>query len=221
MTRPYRLGLRRQGVDRSRARILSSARAVFAGAGFHGAGLEEVALHAGVSRKTVYYQFGSKLGLLEALVTDLEGTAGIPRRVQTIMRGPTKGALRQYFAQVCQFWHRNGDIVRALEGLAATDREVRQVAERHEHARRKRLAGFVDQMAQRGELRKDYPPEMAIDLLWLLSSFSSFDHLTRRSHLSANAAAALLAEAATTVMSRGVRSRNDVSPVPPLEPGAR
>ena len=39
--------------------------------GFHGVGLEDLARRAGVGRKTIYYQFGSKLGLLESLVADL------------------------------------------------------------------------------------------------------------------------------------------------------
>jgi AcrR family transcriptional regulator len=198
--RSYRLGLREVSVDRHRTDMLAAAREVFSEAGYHGAGLEEVALRAGVSRKTVYYQFGSKMGLLEALVRDLESSAELAQHVQAIIEKPARIALREYFVEICAFWQLNQDFVRALNGLGATNADARKVINKHDRARRRRLRILVKLLATRGELRDDSPQERAVDLLWLLSSFGSFDHLVTRSRLTREMAATTLAQAATALL---------------------
>jgi len=198
--RSYRLGLREESVDRHRADILAAAREVFSEAGYHGAGLEEVALRAGISRKTVYYQFGAKMGLLDALVIDLESSAELAQRVQAIIEKPGRIALREYFLEICRFWQLNQDFVRALNGLGATDADARKVINKHDRARRRRLTTLVALLAARGELRKGSYQERAVDLLWLLSSFSSFDHLVTRSRLTPEMAASLLTHTAASYM---------------------
>src|SRR5680860_1321358 len=74
--RTYRLGRRREQVESNRRRIIEAARDLFAEDGFHGVGLEEVARRAGVGRKTIYYQFGSKRDLFQAVVDDLGERGG-------------------------------------------------------------------------------------------------------------------------------------------------
>ena len=70
--RPYRLGQRQAATDETRARILAAARELLAASdGLTGFSIEAVARQADVARMTVYYQFGSKPGLLEALFDDL------------------------------------------------------------------------------------------------------------------------------------------------------
>jgi AcrR family transcriptional regulator len=198
--RNYRMGQREEAVTRHRADILAAAREVFSDAGYHGAGLEEVALRAGLSRKTVYYQFGSKLGLLDALATDLEASAELPGRTQAIMEQPAESGLPELFLEVCHFWERNQAFVRALNGLAAIDADARKVVAKHDLARRRRLAAFVARLSTRHELRDDYPEELAVDLLWLLSSFGSYDFLVQQGHLNLEAAASLLTDAATVLV---------------------
>jgi AcrR family transcriptional regulator len=198
--RPYHLGLRQKSIDRNRAQILRAARAVFSKAGFHGAGLEEVALRAGVSRKTVYYQFGSKMGLLEALVSELETSVAQPGRIQIIIQQSGRRAVLDYFAEVGKFWGRNHEIMRVLHGVAATDADARKVLDRHDLARRKRLTTFVERLARRDELRQNWTSSRAVDLLWLLSSFASFDQLVERSRISVETAARTLAEASLVLL---------------------
>ena len=200
LKRPYRLGSREKSIVRNRAEILRAARAVFSKVGFRGAGLEEVALLAGVSRKTVYYQFGSKMGLLEALVSELETSADLPARVQNIIERFGWSAVRDYFAEIARFWDRNREIMRALHGVAATDADARKVLDRHDLARRKRLTSFIERVARRDELRENWTPKHAVELLWLLSSFASFDQLVERSGLSVETAARVLAETSLVLL---------------------
>lgn len=55
-----------------RERILRSAEAFFSTRGFHGTGLREVALRAGVSLGNIYNHFETKEGLFAALMAELE-----------------------------------------------------------------------------------------------------------------------------------------------------
>src|SRR2546421_9734761 len=74
--RPYRLGQRQVAADESRSRILRAAREQLEKeASFS---LDAVARRADVARMTVYYQFGSRRGLLEALFDDLAARGGVP-----------------------------------------------------------------------------------------------------------------------------------------------
>jgi len=56
---------------------VAAARSLFADAGFHRVSLDETARRADVARATVYHQFGSKLGVLGAVVEDYEQRAGL------------------------------------------------------------------------------------------------------------------------------------------------
>src|SRR6185503_12653301 len=73
--RPYVSGERQRTVDAGRDRILAAAQAVLKRGDIAAVSLEAVALEAGVTRMTVYNQFGSKAGLYEELF-DLIVTRG-------------------------------------------------------------------------------------------------------------------------------------------------
>jgi AcrR family transcriptional regulator len=70
--RPYRLGQRQAAIEPTRTRILSAARALLMSSdGYSRFSIEAVARQADVARMTVYHQFGSKIGFLEALCDSL------------------------------------------------------------------------------------------------------------------------------------------------------
>src|SRR6266566_3442764 len=76
--RPYKLGQRQASTDQTRARILSAARELLMSSqGFSGFSIEAVARQADVARMTIYHQFGSKIGLLEALFDSLATSGGM------------------------------------------------------------------------------------------------------------------------------------------------
>jgi AcrR family transcriptional regulator len=76
--RPYRMERRREATDENRQRILNAARELLAGQeGSTRFSLEEVARRAGVARMTVYYQFGSLVGLLQGLCDSLAMAGGM------------------------------------------------------------------------------------------------------------------------------------------------
>src|SRR5258706_6130339 len=158
------LGKRQGQVEATRRRIIESARALFGDEGFHRVGLEQVADHAGVGRKTIYFQFGSKLGLLEAIVGDMSRRAGVREFVDAalgdddVVRG-----LRQFVAGSCSLWESDAGMVRALLTLAASDADAREIIDRVGAARLNDLRQLTDRANRRGQLQHGWSPARAAD----------------------------------------------------------
>jgi AcrR family transcriptional regulator len=177
---------------------------VFAEQGFHAARLEDVAVRAGITRKTVYNQFGSKFGLLEALLSELEGRTNVGSRIQAALDlGQPDRALRAYFREACRFWSADQAVLRNLLGAAATGVEALHILEGHDLARKRRLTSFVSRLAAQGRLR--VLPQDALEALWFLGSFPAFDHLARRSSLPASKVARILTSFARTLLRQAGR----------------
>ena len=86
--RPYRLGQRQVLTEQTRERILTATRELLMTSdGFSGFSIDAVARQADVARMTVYHQFGSKIGLLEAL-TDVLAAQGGMQQLASAFRQP-------------------------------------------------------------------------------------------------------------------------------------
>jgi len=174
--RPYRLGQRQAAADQTRARIIAAARELLmAGDGFSGFSIEAVARHADVARMTVYYQFGSKVGLLEALCDSLAVSGGMAQMAGAFRRPEPLAALEEYIAVFARFWEADRLVMRRLRALAALDPDFEQVIrardERRHHGLRV-LAGRI--VEQYGHPSPDAFDE-TINVLFTLTSFECFD----------------------------------------------
>ena len=72
--------------EQKRHTVLQSAEELFLTRGFNGTSMDEVAVHAGVSKQTVYNQFANKASLFVEIVQSM--TAQAAKRVQAEMREP-------------------------------------------------------------------------------------------------------------------------------------
>lgn len=189
-------------MDETRRRIIDSARALFADEGFHRVGLEHVAEHAGVGRKTIYFQFGSKLGLLEALVGDMSQRAGVSDFVDAAVADDdvTRG-IRRFVSGSCALWEHDAGICRALLTLSASDADARHVIDQVGTERLADLRRLTTRARRLGRLSREWTPARAADALWLLTSFESYD-LLRRAGKSSREATTLLSDMALRVFER-------------------
>jgi AcrR family transcriptional regulator len=177
--RPYRLGQRQVTTEQTRARILAAAHQLLAApGGIAGFTVEAVARHADVSRMTVYYQFGSKAGLLEALFDQLATTGGLPQGVVAALGQPDPlDALAGYVAAFAGFWAAERLVLRRLRSLAALDPELEQGVRARDARRRKGLGLLAGRLADRyGHPAHDALGE-AVVVLHMLTSFETFDAL--------------------------------------------
>jgi AcrR family transcriptional regulator len=177
--RPYRLGQRQAATEQTRARILAAAHELLAApGGIAGFTVEAVAHQADVSRMTVYYQFGSKAGLLEALFDQLATTGGLPQGVAAALGEPDPlDALAGYIAAFAGFWAAERLVLRRLRSLAALDPDLAQGVRARDARRRKGPELLAGRLAD----RYGHPPPQALAeavvVLHMLTSFETFDAL--------------------------------------------
>ncbi|MFI5062146.1 MAG: TetR/AcrR family transcriptional regulator [Actinomycetales bacterium] len=174
--RSYNLGRRHEQIDQGRRQILDAARALLGEAtSYTDFTVNAVAKRADVARGTVYYQFDSKTGLLEALCDELAqigGLAGLPR---AFANPDPLEALRAFIECFAQFWQVDRDVMRRLRALAALDPDVRTVIESRDERRREGLAVLVARITGATKQPADAPGIDLVSQLLALTSFETFD----------------------------------------------
>jgi AcrR family transcriptional regulator len=176
--RPYRLGQRAAVVAETRTRIIAAARTLLgASASVSGFSIDAVARQAGVARVTVYYQFGSKRGLLEALFDDLAARGGMRRMAEVHALAEPQDALAKLFVVFGTFWATDRVIMRRVRSLAALDPDLEQAVRARDAWRRDHCRAILERLAERyGHPAPDAIVE-AVDVLHTLSSFETYDTL--------------------------------------------
>ena len=176
--RRYELGKRREQIDENRRRVVDAARALLAEATTYTAfTVDAVAKRADVARATVYYQFGSKTGILDALCDTLAEVGGMAEQAQAFTDpDPLKG-LAQFIAAFGRFWAADRVVMRRLRALAALDPEVGAVIAARDQRRRTGLALLIERTARHPASTIAARSEDAVRVLHTLTSFETFDSL--------------------------------------------
>ncbi len=176
--RPYRLGQRQATTEQTRARIIAAARELLvASNGFSGFSIDAVARQADVARMTVYYQFGSKIGLLEALSDSLAAHGGMEQLAAAFSRPDPLDALTEYIAVFGRFWNSDRLVTRRLRALAALDPDFEQVVRARDEWRRGGLRVIVGRLVEKYGRPAPAAFDEAVDVLYTLIGFECFDTL--------------------------------------------
>src|SRR5262245_15703782 len=189
--RPYRMDKRQASRDETRARILEAVRHILSDESSRELSMEAVARRADVSRLTVYYQFGSRAGLLEALYDHL-ATRGKMHRIPDVFQEthlPT--ALTKLVETFVGFWSTDPTVMRRLRAMAALDPEIGNGI-RARDARRPQIAREL--LKRAGSARGKRAPSRETDVaavLGMLTSFETYDALARAGHADDEIIAAL------------------------------
>ncbi len=176
--RSYQLGRRQDAIDQTRARIVAAARDLLgAETGFSGFTIDAVARQADVARMTVYYQFGSKVGLLESLCDSLAAAGGM-RRLGAALDDPDPLAgLAGLVAVFARFWGSARRVTRRLHALAALDADFEAVIHLRNERRRHHLQSLLPRISAQHGLPAPEDLGDAVDTLFTLISFETFDSL--------------------------------------------
>jgi len=175
--RRYQSSIRDAAASRTRERLVDAAAAVLGTAeGIGEFSLATVAKKAGVTRLTVYNQFGSRRALLEAVFDEIAVRGGLIRLGAVMAGSDPNAALSQTITIFCEFWSSGPGALRLLHASGASDPELAEsVGERNER-RRSLLRALVRRIAT------DYrmPPKSQrdlVDTLFALTSFWFFSQL--------------------------------------------
>ena len=142
---PYQLKRRAQSVAQTRQRCIEAARHVIAERGLHRLTLARLPGQTGVSRPTVYQQFGSKLNLIDAVTRDLDQRGGYEQLVGALTIEDPVDSLFTSMRAGYGVYATDPELFRQLYGVAAGDPDVAQLMAMREVGRR----NFVSQLVAR------------------------------------------------------------------------
>jgi AcrR family transcriptional regulator len=186
--KPYESALRAAAAQAKRERVVAAAtQCLREDGGLRDFSLDSVAKAAGVTRLTVYNQFGSRRGLLEAVFDDVATRgrlATIPEALE--LPDPLQG-LDAIVDGFCEFWSSDEAIARLHDAMASDAEFAVALGARHER-RRKLLQALMKRLVPAeapARQRRD-----AIDFAYAMTSFAMFRMLA--SNRSAGAVAELI-----------------------------
>ena len=176
--RPYSMAKREAATGDTRLRILEATRQILADESEVALSMEAIARRADVSRLTIYYQFKSRPGLLEALY-DYLAMRGNMRRMAEVFHEPDPyTALEKLVSVFVGFWSSDRVVIRRLRAMAALDPDVREGIESRDARRHHIAREILKRMAAAG--KKNYDDERRIataDVIAMLTGFAAYDAL--------------------------------------------
>jgi AcrR family transcriptional regulator len=177
-TRRYEQRARAEEAEKTRRRIVDAALERLRDAPTEPVSMERIAAMAGVARSTVYAIFGSRAGLFDAVGVELRERGGYDRLVHASHDEDARAALRGGLRAASEMLAASRDSYRTLHSMAKLDpAAVGGSVHRWEEERARAMARIAAQLHEQGHLRPGVSAEEANDILWVISSFESFDLL--------------------------------------------
>jgi AcrR family transcriptional regulator len=165
--RPYVSAKRAAAAEQTRARIVGAAQRLLDD-GPAQMSMEAVAKAAGVTRLTVYKQFGSRRALLEAVFDDNARRFGFARMAEVLAQADPRQGLRQAIEFLCAFWGANPSFGR-LHDAAAADPEFAEALATRNERRRRLVDTLLSRMPGAMSARRD-----CSDLIFGMTSMAMF-----------------------------------------------
>lgn len=176
--RPYELGKRLEQMDRTRAAVLSVARAHLETGGLRDFSMESLAKAAGVTRQTIHNLFGTRTGVLEALFDHIALDAGMDRMREVMTASEADTMLDGFIAVFSAFWIKNRMLLKRIHGFAAVDPEFGKAILARNERRRGAATRVIERASAHAERLTIEEKREKVAALVALTSFEFFDALT-------------------------------------------
>ena len=166
--RAYRSELRRSQADATRRAVLIAARAAYLRLGYAATTMEAVAQAARVAVPTIYAGFGSKAGLLSAVVADAGSDADIRKlAARAIGEAVPKARLAAAAKVVRTIMQRESAILDVLHQAGDGRPELESARRQVHRQQRDALARVISPLNEQHALRA------GVDLDWAVATFSA------------------------------------------------
>jgi AcrR family transcriptional regulator len=176
--RTYDLGRRQKASEETRVKILEATRALVGGKGDLGDfSMEAVAEKAGVSRMTVYNQFESRTGLLDALADHLAAQAGMYRLREVSGEEDADRAIRKFVDVFVGFWASDRSTLRRMRALGVLFPSLHGGVPGRDAWRLEAASNLVKRHADQLRLSSPAAKQEAAELLSAVTGFDVFDAL--------------------------------------------
>lgn len=167
--------------------MLAAVHELLADGAFHTASVEDIAERAGVARATVYQQFGSRLGLVDAMCEEFDANPAL-LRIRDV------ATLDEFVALCVAFWSSEEPVLAQLYGVAAVDPAAADLVTRQRADRRRELERVLRAVAPKAVRR-------ALPLLLVATSFETYVELRRHAGLGEREVTSTLQELARRAVS--------------------
>lgn len=176
--RPYNLGRRTAATEATREQILAAARTLLGGRGPPDEfSIEAVARKAGVARMTVYYQFHSQAGLLEALADDLAAKGGMQRLREAFLAAEPDVAVRRFVGTFVGFWNSERVLMRRLRAMGVLLPGLYRGVRDRDEWRQEGARHLLERIGVLGSSSREPERSEEVALFSSLTSFEMFDLL--------------------------------------------
>ena len=168
--RPYRSPRRREQAEETRRRIRTSARGLFVARGYGGTTMESIADDAGVAVQTVYATFGSKRGILMALLDQMAVEADRPRMEAAVKAaaGNPRQQLRERLAFTSRLYAAGADLIDIARSVSGIEPDLRAFWQEGEARRHRGTSELVAEWEATGALAPGVTAKQATDIMWAL-----------------------------------------------------
>lgn len=169
--RSYRSQRRSENAADTRRRILAGARKLFIGSGYGATTIDAIARSAGVASQTVYVGFGSKRGVLFALLDEIVVDAdveGLEKAIEAAA-GDAPRQLRERIAFNVRLFDGAIDLVTIVRTISGVEADSQAMWEEGEARRYQTQFEMVEEWARAGSLKPGLTAEQATDRLWALT----------------------------------------------------
>jgi AcrR family transcriptional regulator len=174
-TRRYVSPRRRQQADETRRRIVEAARRLLGSRGYDATTIAEIAAAAGVAAPTVYAGFGSKQGILKALVDRAIFGLDYELLVAGAFDEENPADRLRYAARIaCQIYRAERAELDFLRGAGVAAPDLIAIDAEREQGRFGAQAAMIESLAAMHALRAGLDPAGAHDLLWALTARDLF-----------------------------------------------
>lgn len=183
--RGYVQRARASSAEETRRRILDAASTLLSTEPAQGVSLDRIAREAEVARSTIYLVFGDRAGLFNALAREFLERLGFDRLVAAARQPDARVALTSSLREGCRLYAEGRDIARALFSMSLLDPDAAGAIAVLEHGRSPTMRSLAQRLKDQRYLRPDVGVAEAADVLWVLTSFDTFDQLFTGRGLSA------------------------------------
>jgi AcrR family transcriptional regulator len=172
-TRSYVSPRRRQQADETRRRIADAARRLLGKKGYAETTIAEIAAEAGVALPTVYANFGSKQGILNALIDRAIFTVEYETLVAEAFAQDRPAARLRVAARIaCEIYEAERAELDFLRGAGVASPELNMIDAERESQRFETQAAVIESLAD--AIRPGMTQAAAKDVFWTLTSRDLF-----------------------------------------------
>lgn len=176
-SRAYVQRARAESAAATRRRMLEAGRALLNESEVPTLNVGAVADRAAVARSTVYATFGSKSGLVSALIDDTLERAGFQQLVELAQLSDPVEAIDRSLEQGCRMLEAELTTLRRLSLLARLDPEAALSLEEANQSRLSAARWLAQRLHRARKLKDGVRVDEAASILWLVTSFPTFDDL--------------------------------------------